>query len=175
MAGFGFNHQAMAKDMEPKAAELIEKLELQPHPEGGYYREVFRSAAAVAPADEREARSALTSIYFLLVPGQHSRWHQVRSDEIWHFYEGAPLELFWIDKSGGRFEQRLLGPAAESRRPVAVVPAGCWQAARTTGPYTLLGCTMGPGFEFADFRMLKDVPDQAARITERFPHLAALL
>ena len=161
--------------MESKVASLIDKLQLRPHPEGGYYREIFRSPSAVIPNDEREARSALTSIYFLLVDGGPSRWHRLRSDEVWHFIEGAPVEMFRLDDQLARLEQQVLGSAAENDEPVALVPAGSWQAARTTGPYTLVGCSMGPGFDFADFRLLADEPQLAAQLRERFPDLTALI
>ena len=83
--------------MHDRAAELIRELRLEPHPEGGYFREVFRSPQKVKPLDERPERSALTTIHFLLLKGQHSRWHRVASDEAWHFYEGDPLVVHWID------------------------------------------------------------------------------
>ena len=88
--------------MHARAAELIAQLSLQPHPEGGYYREVFRSAGVVTPADGRGARAALTTIYFLLPAGAASRWHRVTSDEVWHFYEGDPIELLELDAEIGR-------------------------------------------------------------------------
>src|SRR5215510_13188986 len=83
--------------MHKRARDLINELGLQPHPEGGYFREIFRSGQKVQPLDERSERSALTTIYFLLIKGQYGRWHRVASDETWHFYEGDPLELYWID------------------------------------------------------------------------------
>jgi predicted cupin superfamily sugar epimerase len=141
--------------MDSRAAHLIRELDLQPHPEGGYFREVFRSAREVQPRDSRPARSALTTIYFLLPEGQHSRWHRVASDEVWHFHEGEPLELFWVD-SRGVVHRELLGGVGGSVRPVRVVPAGCWQAARPTGSYALVGCTVGPGFDFDDFEMVDE-------------------
>jgi predicted cupin superfamily sugar epimerase len=115
--------------MHPRAAALIQELDLQPHPEGGYYREIFRSDERVQPLDDRPERSALTTIYFLLVSGQQSKWHRVRSDEVWHFYEGEPLEVFW---SGGSepVQMATLSSGAAGSRPVCVVPAKCWQAAR---------------------------------------------
>ena len=154
-----------------RATFLIEKLALQPHPEGGYYREVYRSASRVEPADERPGRSALTTIYFLLTAGQWSRWHRVLSDEVWHFYEGASLELFWLDVDKDERTRAVLGTIDEgsNQRPVQVVPAGCWQAARSTGDYTLVGCTVGPGFDFADFRLWKEGSAEAERIRLRFP------
>ena len=134
------------------AQQLVADLGLEPHPEGGYYREVYRSTAMVRPDDGRPARSAATTIYFLLAAGQYSAWHQVRSDEVWHFYEGAPLQLFMAPASFDRVEMFTLG----GDRPVHVVPAGYWQAARPTGHYTLAGCTVAPGFEFEDFTMLRN-------------------
>jgi predicted cupin superfamily sugar epimerase len=159
--------------MDRRVAELVDKLKLQPHPERGYFGEVFRSAASVVPGDGRASRSALTSIYFLLAAGQFSRWHQLRSDEVWHFYEGDPLELFSIDGSLEKRDVQVLGPAG-SGAPVGVVPAGCWQAARSTGAYSLVGCTVGPGFDFADFRLLEEGSEEAEAIRVRFPDLAAL-
>jgi len=162
--------------MHSRAAELIEHLRLTPHPEGGYFREIYRSAGVVQQPAERQARNALTEIYFLLTEDDCSRWHQVALDEVWHYYEGADLELFWIEKDGSVCHHRRLGVMeAERRRPVAVVPAGCWQGARTTGPYTLVGCTVAPGFMFADFRLLRNSPDEAAVIRERFADLVDLI
>ena len=139
--------------MHKRAKDLISELGLQPHPEGGYFREVFRSPHKVQPLDERSARSALTTIYFLLVKGQHGRWHRVRSDETWHFYEGDPLELYWID-SQDIVHRNVIGTGASNVHPVCVIPAMCWQAARPLGEYSFLGCTVAPGFEFQDFEML---------------------
>lgn len=159
----------------PRAAQLIEHLDLQPHPEGGYYREVLRSTALVVPGDGRDVRAAATTIYFMLTAEQPSRLHQVRSDEVWHFYEGDPLELIWLDRAELDCHRVMLGPAAEDRRPVAVVPAASWQAARCSGAYTLAGCTVCPGFEFEDFRLLAEVPDEAARLLERHPDLKVFM
>jgi predicted cupin superfamily sugar epimerase len=156
--------------MDNRASHLISTLDLRPHPEGGYYREVFRSRLQVQPQDSRPARAALTTIYFLLVEGDVSRWHRVASDEVWHFYEGDPLELLTIDAKTQQVERYLLGGVRSDARPIHVVPAGVWQAARTTDAYTLVGCTVGPGFDFADFQMLRDTPGDAARLT---PHLGA--
>jgi predicted cupin superfamily sugar epimerase len=138
------------------AAELVSKLSLQPHPEGGWYREIYRSAERVETA--RGSRSALTAIYYLLEQGQLSRWHVVQSDELWHFYSGAALELFEYDPLSRRCARHVLGPIASDSTPVAVIPAGAWQAARSLGPWTLVGCTVGPGFEFADFQLVAALP-----------------
>ncbi len=161
--------------MSDRAAELIATLGLRPHPEGGHYGEVFRSTVRVRPSDRDVERVALTTIYFLLTAGQHSRWHRVVSDEVWHFYEGDPLELLRLDAGGDLVRRTRLGPAGSDTRPVAVVPGGSWQAARPLGAYTLVGCTVGPGFEFADFTLLADVPEDAARLRARHPELAELI
>ncbi len=149
--------------MHPRAAELIEALRLQPHPEGGYFAEVYRSGSTVTPTDGREMRAALTTIYFLLTEGQTSAWHRVGSDEVWHFYEGEPLELTWADADGSNAVTQLLGPVDTDRgvvgtdqSPVAVVPAGCWQTARPLGAYVLVGCTVAPGFAYEDFELAAD-------------------
>jgi len=92
---------------------------------------------------------------------------------VWHYYEGDPLELVWEEEGGVRRVQ--VGPVAMGREPVAVVPAGSWQAARARGAYTLVGCTVAPGFEFADFVLLADVPAEAARLRARYPELAELI
>jgi predicted cupin superfamily sugar epimerase len=163
--------------MHARAAKLIAQLSLQPHPEGGYYREVFRSGCLVTPADGRGARAALTTIYFLLPAGAASRWHRVTSDEVWHFYEGGPLELLELD-TGCRTLSRhgLAALAADSQAaPTCTIPAGHWQAARTLGDYTLVGCTVGPGFDFADFMMLADDAAHATRVRSQWPELATLI
>ena len=112
-----------------RAADLIDKLGLRPHPEGGYFREVYRSAARVQPLDGRTGRLALTTIYFLLVAGQVSRWHRVASDEVWHYYEGGRLELLAADAGLNDVSRRVLGPVGDNTAPVHVVLAGEWQAA----------------------------------------------
>jgi predicted cupin superfamily sugar epimerase len=157
--------------LNSRAASLIKELGLLPHPEGGYYRENYRSASQVQTNDDRSERSALTTIYFLLAAGQYSSWHRVLSDEVWHYYEGDPLELFWLDIDGDERVQVLLGTvdADGKQYPVQVVPAGCWQAARTTGSYTLVGCTVGPGFDFADFSLLEEGSEEANIIRRIFP------
>ncbi|MFG0286156.1 MAG: cupin domain-containing protein [Phycisphaerales bacterium JB039] len=157
--------------MDPRAADLIKTLALSEHPEGGWYREIFRSAAGVRAADGRQ-RSACTTIYFLLTATDRSRWHVVQSDEIWHFYEGAPLQLLTVDPAGFALQQRMLGTVTGGQRPSWTVPAGHWQAARSTGAFTLCGCTVAPGFDFADFAMLRDDPALAARFRDDIPGAA---
>lgn len=162
-------------DPHPRVRQLIEALDLAPHPEGGHYREVHRSPATVLPGDGRGARAALTTIYFLLAAGERSRWHRVNADEAWHHYEGAPLELLTMDPDCTSMEQRWLGPLEADAAPVHVVRANDWQAARTTGDYTLVGCSVGPGFDFSDFALLRDVPALAGDLDRRLPAAVPLL
>jgi len=138
------------------ARSLIERLGLQPHPEGGWYREIFRSPVRVQTP--RGERSAITTIYYLLEAGQLSRWHVVQADEIWHFYGGSPLEL--LDYQPERRE--LTRTVLDSANAVGVIAVNEWQAARSLGGFSLVGCTVGPGFDFADFRFVTDLPDHAA-------------
>jgi len=138
------------------AADVIRLLALKPHPEGGHFRETFRDSIA-------GARAASTAIYFLLARGEHSHWHRIDAAEVWHYYAGAPISL----KIAARItvnglapleritlERITLGPdLLAGERPQAVVPAGAWQAAESLGDWTLVGCTVAPGFEFAGFEL----------------------
>jgi predicted cupin superfamily sugar epimerase len=161
--------------MSHRAAELAKELRLAPHPEGGLYREVYRSESRVEPEDGRGSRPAITGIYFLLPAGANSRWHRVQSDEIWHFYEGDALELFVAPPWGGRIERHVLGPCGDTQQPMLMVQSGWWQAARSTGAYTLVGCTVGPGFDFSDFELAADIPSAAAMFRSHDATLAELL
>ena len=136
------------------AERWIRALGLSRHPEGGYYRETFRAGALPFDLPGRGARSASTAIYFLLADGDFSAFHRVRSDEVWHFYAGAPLELHTLDAERGH-EHVVLGTDLErGERPQHVVLAGVYQAARLAAPgFALCGCTVAPGFDFADFEM----------------------
>lgn len=145
--------------MHPRASELIDTLALEPHLEGGLYRRTHQSALRVDPDDGRGSRHALTAIYYLLVDRGISRWHRVRSDEAWHWCEGAALQLFTAAPTGGAITTNILGPLAHGSAPRHVVPAGRWQAARCTGDYTLVSCCVAPGFEFADFSLLASLPE----------------
>jgi predicted cupin superfamily sugar epimerase len=157
--------------MDARAAHLISSLGLVPHPEGGYYREVHRSSSRVRPVDARDERTALTTIYFLLVSGDVSRWHRVASDEAWHYLEGDALELMTADADFTRVRRHVLGCVEDGIAPIHVVRAHEWQASRTRGAYTLAGCTVGPGFEFADFQMLRDDPALLAAARARHPSM----
>lgn len=158
-----------------RAKGLVAELGLIPHPEGGYYGEIYRSGTAVLPADGRGQRSALTTIYFLLPDAAVSRWHRVQSDEVWHFYEGAPLDLWMAPPDWGLVGRHRLGPLEGEQRPAWTVPAGWWQAARSSGAYSLVGCTVGPGFDFRDFVLASNQPDAAAAQRNRHPELSELL
>ena len=135
-------------------AGYIEKFGLQRHPEGGWYREIFRSPHEVETTDGRGRRSAFTLIHFLLLEGETSAWHQVLSDETWHWAAGGRLELSLREPEfGGETTRKVIGPADGGDEPVAVVPAGYWQAARPLDGWCLVQCGVAPGFDFADFRM----------------------
>ena len=129
--------------MTAEADRLIRLLDLKPHPEGGHFRERYR--------DTNEGRAHSTAIYFLLKAGEVSRWHRVDAAEVWHFYRGAPLEL-----NIGRDTYVLGANIDEAQVPQLVVPPNVWQAARSLGDYTLVGCTVAPGFEFSKFEMAPD-------------------
>ena len=161
-------------DAADRAQQLIRELGLQPHPEGGLFREVFRSPLRVRSPFGPE-RPALTTIYFLVPSGTWSRWHRVAHDEVWHFYEGDPLELLTLDPRFEHFERRMLSRLGEPGVPVAVIPAGHWQAARATRGFALVGCTVAPGFDPDDFTLMKDQPDQVAALERRDPQLARLV
>lgn len=148
--------------------ELIERFSLVPHPEGGHFSEVFRSASGVQPHDDRPARSALTAIYFLLQPGEYSCFHRVQSDEVWHHLAGGQLELKLISPDLSEIRELSLHPALEGDA-IQVVPAGWWQAAIPPSEFCLASCSVGPGFEFQDFEMARDTPE-APELRRLYPH-----
>ncbi len=129
------------------AADIIARLGLKPHPEGGHYRETFRDGHRDAGG-----RPVSTAIYFLLARGERSHWHRIDAAEIWHYYAGHALMLQIADGDGRSTIQ--LGPdLAAGETPQAIVPAQAWQAAESTGDWTLVGCTVAPGFDFATFEL----------------------
>ncbi|PJI37489.1 cupin domain-containing protein [Ferrovibrio sp.] len=131
------------------ADDVIRLLGLQPHPEGGHYVETFRD-----PAVDANGRSRSTAIYFLLKQGEVSHWHKVDAVETWHWHAGAPLMLRIAEKKGGGIRMITLGnDLAKGERPQGIVPTGWWQAAETLGEWTLVGCTVAPGFEFSGFEL----------------------
>ena len=166
--------------MADRAAALIAHFGLEPHPEGGWYRRQYRSDTVVA--GPLGPRAAVTTIVYLLRAGELSRWHRVHADEVWHFYEGAPLRLLTADPLLQQVDERVLHLGARPS-PVAVVPASHWQAAECAAEngaaYALVGCTVAPGFEFADFALLAEQPDTAAASAQtlraRHPEHARLL
>lgn len=136
---------------------IVAALKLNPHPEGGFFRETFRSAIPVEPLDDRGRRVALTTIDFLLPPLTFSRWHRVASDEVWHHLRGGVLELAIMPPSLDSLDVIRLQPAMTGPH-CHTVPAGWWQAARPADQFVLSACTVGPGFEFDDFSFLADEP-----------------
>ena len=133
--------------MHPAPADIIARLALKPHPEGGHFRETFRDARLDA-----DGRAVSTAIYFLLARGERSHWHRIDAVEVWHFYAGSPLTLQIADADGTRTIR--LGPdLAGGEVPQAIVPANSWQAAESCGDWTLAGCTVAPGFDFATFEL----------------------
>lgn len=162
--------------MDETAGKIIERFGLEPHPEGGYFREVYRSALSIPhpgiPAGHERARTTGTLIYFLLEGASFSAFHRVRwSDEVWHLYAGGPIELHAIDAEGGH-SRRMLSSDFDVGEPTTLIPAGHWQAARLTGGATWAfgGCTVAPGFEFADFEL-----PRATELLEAYPQHAALI
>ena len=159
----------MPTDMSTSHAakdELIRRFDLKPHPEGGFFSETYRSVDSVRRDDgSTQTRSASTAIYYLLCDGAHSAWHRIKSDEVWHFYAGEPLNVHVLDEAG-RLITHTLGNALTHSDAVfqAVVPAGLWFAAECADPATLalVGCTVAPGFEFSEFE-LADVEALKAR------------
>lgn len=161
--------------LQGRAAELAAALRLQPHPEGGFYREVHRSRQVVAPDDGRGPRSALTTIDFLLARGQFSAWHRVASDEVWHLLEGGPLRLWLLSPALDRVERIDLAAAGTTAAPRHTVPARWWQAAEPLADFAYVGATVGPGFEFADFGFMRADAAATAAIARLEPALSRLL
>ncbi|WP_420334706.1 cupin domain-containing protein [Roseibium sp.] len=133
------------------ADEVVSLLKMQPHPEGGYYVETFRDEVT-----DENGRAASTLIYFLLPDGIVSRWHKVDAVETWHWYGGAPLELSISTDGVQREDLRLGNNLAAGERPQGIVPRDGWQQARSLGAWTLVGCTVAPGFQFEGFEMAPD-------------------
>jgi uncharacterized protein len=130
------------------ASDIIRKLDLKPHPEGGHFRETFRDTRTVD-----NGRAASTAIYFLLARGERSHWHRIDAVEVWHYYSGAPLVLEMAAENDPVRRMKLGPDIAMGERPQGVVSAGHWQAAESLGDWTLVGCTVAPGFEFSGFEM----------------------
>ncbi|MEZ0469680.1 cupin domain-containing protein [Luteimonas salinilitoris] len=146
------------------ADELVRRLRLQPHPEGGHYRRLYTSARRVAHRGHE--RAALSAIRYLLARGQRSRWHRIDADEVWHWQSGGPLELLRFDESRDELARVLLGAGPGMRR-AAVVPAGAWQAAHPLDGHALLLCTVSPGFAWQGFELLEGGSAVAAELRTR--------
>ena len=144
---------------------LIDKYNLAPHPEGGYYAVVYESKQAVMSPVVNKDRKAITHIYFLLPKGQVSLFHKVAHDEIWNFYEGDPVKLIKFD--GLSVEEDLIGSGC--RDYVSIVEGGIYQAAESTGAYSLVGCSVAPGFEFEDFSLLRADLETKEKLLNEFP------
>lgn len=145
------------------AEEIIRILKLQPHPEGGAFRETYRSPVL---AQTDALRSVCTAIYFLIRKGKVTAWQRVKNDEIYHFYFGAPVELSLID-SKGKLSKHILGTDVKNgERPQIIIPANDWQSARSLGEYSLFGCTVSPGFDFSDFELI-----ETTKLQHMYPEL----
>jgi predicted cupin superfamily sugar epimerase len=171
---------------DPRAVkdELIHRLDLKPHPEGGFFSETYRAVQRVIrDSDDSDSdsdnnssaqkRSASTAIYYLLCDGAHSAWHRIKSDEVWHFYAGEPLNVHVLDETGALVTHKLGNTLTHTDAVFqAVVPAGLWFAAECADPasFALVGCTVAPGFEFSEFE-LADV----GALKARHPQHAALI
>jgi len=152
--------------MKEEIKFLIEKLNLKPHPEGGWFGETYRSIEKVG--EKEKSRNLSTAIYFLLEKGQFSALHKIKSDEIWHFYKGYPLEIFWIDPSGKWNTQLLGNDLLKNELPQFTIQAGLWFGSRPAkrSDYSLVGCTVSPGFDFADFQLA-----EKEELLKQYPHL----
>ncbi len=146
--------------------DLISSLQLAPHPEGGFYRQIYKAPGT-------GSRAALTIIYFLLPAGHVSRWHRVSSVEVWTHLYGGSLRLHSFN--GAATSEHVVGAFAEGSSPLQVVPAGDWQAAEPLGAYALVACFVAPGFEFADFTLMSDDADAATKLEQINPDLLRLL
>lgn len=137
---------------ELSAADVIRILDLKPHPEGGHFRETFRDENTIA-TDADGARAASTAIYFLLAQGEVSHWHRVDAVEIWHWHAGAPLQLSIAPPDGTITDLTVGCDLVKGERPQGIVPPGYWQSARSLGAWTLVSCTVAPGFLFEKFEL----------------------
>jgi len=167
-------HHMPTDQSQNTAAYWINHLRLNRHPEGGWFAETYRATETIPadalPARFDGARSFCTAIHFLLEQGDFSALHRLKSDEMWHFYAGSPLTVHIITPTGEFREIRLGGTPEQGECFQAVVPAGCWFGAVTSGEYSLVGCTVAPGFDFSDFEMAEQTT-----LTALFPQHAALI
>ena len=153
--------------LKERSQYIIDVLELEPHPEGGFYREIYRNDELVT-RENNQSRSAGTAIYFLLPEGICTDWHRLEVDELWHFYEGNELILEIINTEGKFQQLKLCDSLAKEDRYQQLVPKNCWQRAYSTGSYSLVGCTVTPGFEFEDFEKVS-----SSSLAEQYPNFAS--
>jgi predicted cupin superfamily sugar epimerase len=146
-----------------KVKKIIEKYQLEPHSEGGYFKEVYRSDQILQSSIHQEKRNSVTHIYFLLTKDQVSCFHKVLHDEIWNFYEGSSLKLIEFDK--GKINETVL----DNDNYVKVVKGGVYQAAESSGEYSLVGCSVAPGFDFKDFSFINSKSKELVDIKNKFP------
>ena len=167
--------RALFDAMHARAAELIETLRLEPHPEGGRFLRVYTSTSQLL--HNGALRPTTTAIHYLLCAGEISRWHRIDADEIWQHHEGDELELMLFDEVAGKLERHRLGRSdkATNTQPLVGVPAGIWQAARPLGDYALVGCSVAPGFDFAGFTLLDPASDIAHRLAAIDPEALTLV
>ena len=155
----------MTPGLSPEAREIIARLQLSPHPEGGWYRQTWAAAQPASPSPQAagapEPRPCATAIYYLLEGGARSHWHRVDAEELWLYPAGAPLELRLAAADHGPAERQLLGTALAEAAPQCLVPADHWQSARSLGDFTLVSCIVAPGFRFSGFTLAEagfDIP-----------------
>ena len=148
----------------------LNRLNLNPHPEGGYFKEIYRSSDLMKVPDIDDKRNISTAIYYLLTEGSFSAFHRIRSDECWHFYAGDSLSIHMIHPDG-LFESKIIGNQKKNEEePFAVVPKNTWFAAKSNGAFSLVGCTVAPGFDFADFEMA-----EREKLISQFPLCFSLI
>ena len=161
--------------MKDKIEKLVKNLDLLPHPEGGFYKEVYRSENMI-PQNALKGfsgdRSFCTSIYFLLTSENFSAFHRIKQDEIWHFYEGSPLFVHVIDENGNYTRHTVGMNLEKGELPQLVVPAGCWFASsvKEEKNYSFVGCTVAPGFDFDDFELA-----ERDKLIEEYPDLGEVI
>lgn len=159
-----------------KAEKIIREFDLKPHPEGGYFRETYRSKGIINKGSLHESyngeRNYSTCIYFLLTSHAFSAFHKIKQDEIWHFYDGSPIRLYIITEAGAYSEHIIGRNFFKGEVPQLVVPGNCWFAAKVINEndYSLVGCTVAPGFDFTDF----ELPTRAA-LTAQFPQHESII
>lgn len=156
--------------MQRSVEYWVKYLNLLPHPEGGFYKETYRSESILEPFDVGKKRNLSTGIYFLITKGNFSAFHRIKSDEMWHFYAGSPLSVHIIDQQGKFYTLNIGNTGEKDQTPQAIVPAGAWFASESCGDYSLVGCTVSPGFDFEDFELAK-----SSELCKLFPNESSII